>query len=823
MPPASPSANLLQRLPFACGFNVLACDATHTRVWRVKSAAMILRWIATAMTTERHRCRLALFAGVAAVIAWAALRFRGDFLALQVDVFMQTCACLAAIAYGLIGALRTTGLDRVWRLFAAAAVAFWLASQMRWWWHAMVVDRPPPTPRVATVGYHVFLLLALAAVLCLVWSVRRIRRQADGTRPVGHTVSVLVVDGLVSTASFAILVWSARINWEGVVLGQSGGRPNTAFYSAIGLLVVVAASVGAIGCGSDRQLRPNLLLLSLGVITLIASDRCIAYLEAVGDHGGKIWARVGFVVGPILIAYAVLRSWSGGAGKWSARAMDWTQLLLPYLGVTGITLLLAIHIATGHHLDGTQLVLAVSMVFMLVARHVMALRENGLLLGRVLAAQSHLIHQVNHDSLTELPSRALLAERLDEAAAAGEPFVLLYVDLDDFKDVNDRFGHAAGDRLLRAVGQRLRACAAESDTVARIAGDEFAILVRDAGEPPEVLADRYRAVLRPPFAVHGQSVRIRASMGVVTPDPLEPVLSADELLRRADGAMYTGKRAGKDTAILYRHSADAEIDFPAALRRANGALPDGFHIHYQPIVRMPEATPVAMEALSRWTASNGTPVPPETFVGSAEAAGLGAEFDLLVLDRVCNEIAAAGIPLTIHVNIGAGRLGDRRFESDVIDTLRRHGVPPSQLVLEITESVPIIDFADAAAAIRRLKAAGVRVALDDFGAGYNSPDLSARAARRFGEARPVADHRRRPGPRCGALPLRTRHLRSAGARGHRGGSRDRRTGRHHPLRGVSLRAGLPVRSARAAARHRARRRGRLIPDSSGRRGGTVTR
>lgn len=681
---------------------------------------MVLRWIAMVMTNERHRFRLAFFAVTATAVAWTVVRFRGDFLALQVDVFMQTCACLVAIAFGLIGALRTAGLDRAWRLLAAAAVAFWLASQMSWWWHAMVADRPPPTPHVATVGYHVFLLLALAAVLCLVRSVRQARPQADGTRPLGHTVSVLVVDGLVSTASFAILVWSARINWDGVVLGQSGGRPNTALYSAIGLLVVVAASVGAIGCGADRQLRSNLLLLSLGVITLIASDRCIAYLEAVDHHGGKVWARTGFVVGPILIAAAVLRSRSEGAGKWSARAMNWTQLLLPYLGVTGITLLLAIHSATGHRLDGTQLILAVCMVFLLVSRHVMALRENGLLLDRVLAAQSHLIHQVNHDSLTGLPSRALLAERLDEAAATGQPFVLLYVDLDDFKDVNDRFGHAAGDRLLRVVGQRLRGCAAESDTVARIAGDEFAILVRDAGEPPEVLADRYRAVLRPPFAVHGQSVRIRASMGVVTPDPLEPMLSADEFLRRADSAMYTGKRAGKDTAILYRHSADADIDFPAAVRRADGSLPDGFHIHYQPIVRMPEATPVAMEALSRWTASNGTAVPPETFVGSAEAAGMGAEFDILVLERVCDEIAAAAIPLTIHVNIGAGRLGDRRFESDVIATLHRYRIPPSQLVLEITESVPIVDFADAAAAITRLKAAGVRVALDDFAAGYNS-------------------------------------------------------------------------------------------------------
>lgn len=680
---------------------------------------MVLRWIATVTASGRHRRLLASFAVLAGLVVWCAMRLRGDSVSHHVDVFLQASACLAAILCGTVTALLVRGLERAWRLLAAAATACWLTAQSVWWWHALVLHRDTPTPLVATVGYHAFLLLAIAAVLAISWSARRDRIAAAQPRT-PHANSVLVVDGLVSTVSFALLVWSARVDWGGLVMESSGGRPNTAVYSFIGLWAVVGASVAAIGCNPVGRTRGNVLLLCGGVITIIASDRTIAYLNAVGFQDGRAWARTGFVVGPLLIAYAAVKLRPGRPSGWKTRTMAWTQLLLPYLGVAGISIFLAVHVLTGNPVDGGQVVLALSMVFLLVVRQIIALRENRVLLDRVLAAQRDLIHQVNHDSLTGLPSRGLFTERLDQAMTAGEHFVLLYVDLDDFKNVNDRFGHEAGDRVLRTVAQRLRGCAGEADTVARIAGDEFAILVREAGGPPETVADGYRAALRPPFAVHGQSVRIRASMGVVTPDPLEPELSTDEFLRRADAAMYTGKRAGKDTTILYRHLADAEINFPAALRRAGGALPSGFHLVYQPIVSLPEAKPIAVEALSRWTAPNGTSVAPETVVAAAEAAGLGAEFDSLVLDRVCGEIADAGVSLTIHVNIGAARLGDRGFESRVVEILRRHGIPPRQLVLEITETVPVVDIADGAAAIRRLRDAGVKVALDDFGAGYNS-------------------------------------------------------------------------------------------------------
>jgi diguanylate cyclase (GGDEF)-like protein len=398
--------------------------------------------------------------------------------------------------------------------------------------------------------------------------------------------------------------------------------------------------------------------------------------------------------------------------------MDLVQLALPYAGFVGIAAVFAFHLLNGRRLDPFVVFVTVLMVLLVATRQVVAMRAQRSLTRQLYETQLRLAHQVHHDSLTGLPNRLLFAQRLDAAIREGQ-FVLIFVDLDDFKADNDRFGHAAGDELLRAVGERLRRCVNEPGTVARIGGDEFAILADVEHETPEVIVDRLRVALRDPFAVHGSSVAIRASMGVVRPDADEPT-SSDDLMRQADVSMYAGKRLGKDTAVVYRPTADLAADFPTALRRAAGAVPPGFRLVYQPMVHLSDGAPFAFEALARWTAPNGIELPPETFVAAAEAAGLGATLDALVLDLACGEVKRAGHDLAMHVNIGATRLGNPDFEQQVRRTLARHGVPPRQLVVEITETVPIVDLADAAAQIARLNAFGVKVALDDFGTGYNS-------------------------------------------------------------------------------------------------------
>jgi diguanylate cyclase (GGDEF)-like protein len=433
---------------------------------------------------------------------------------------------------------------------------------------------------------------------------------------------------------------------------------------------------------------------------------------------GDLWGGIGFIVGPLMVAFAMLEP-SPRGGDRANRGSDFAQLVLPYCGFLGIAVLFAFHVLIGQPLKPFAVGATVVMVFLVTIRQVVAMRAQYLLTQRLYRAQRGLAYQVHHDALTGLPNRILFAQRLDEAMRDGR-FVLIFIDLDDFKEVNDRFGHAGGDELLCAIGERLKRCVRDTDTLARIGGDEFAILIDGETEELEVAAERLRVALRDPFALHGSSVRVKASMGLVRPGAEGVAQTSDDLLRQADISMYAGKRLGKDTAVVYQPSSGVTIDFPTALRDADGGAPPGFRLVYQVVVQLPDGKPVAVEALARWTAPNGVEMSPETFVAAAEAAGLGADLDALVLDMACRDVRKAGLDVDIHVNIGAGRLGNPAFEQQVRRALTRYHLPPSRLVVEITETLPIVDLAHAAAQISRLNALGVKVALDDFGAGFNS-------------------------------------------------------------------------------------------------------
>lgn len=660
--------------------------------------------------------RLGLFAGALVLLCVNALSLWGDGPARQVHLAFQAIAGIAVLVCGLTVVWRVTGKARVWRLLGVATLLSHLAGDVIWWSSNSAAGGPAPWPAVALYFLSALLALAALAVLASVGVGGPARR--DG--PVRTARMVTVIDGLVAALAFVILAVIAGVGaLAGAALPRSGNTAVAITYTAIQLVVVVSAVLIAMLYRRDRPYRANFLLLAAGAVMLVASDRVVAYLRTVGFERGDLWGGIGFILGLLLIAYGMLELKPPPGLDIRRDAMDWLRLLLPYLGFVGTAVLFAFDVLIGRRLDLFVICGAVVMVALVASRQLIEVRSQWLLTNRLYDAQRGLDHQVHHDALTGLPNRRLFTQRLDEAIRRG-PFVLIFVDLDDFKELNDRFGHAGGDELLRAVGERLRRCVGDADTLARIGGDEFAILIDGEVEFPEVVADRIRVTLREPFAVHGSSAQVRASMGLVRPDAGEPLPTSDDLLRQADVSMYAGKRVGKDTAVVYRPSLGVSTDFPTALRNAKSGIPPGFSLAYQPIVRLPDATPVAVEALARWTAPNGTEVQPDAFVAAAEAARLGATVDAMVLDLACREIHAAGMDLVLHVNIGAARMGCLDFEQQISRTLSRHGMTPSQLVLEITESVPVVDLAHAAAQITRLNAMGIKVALDDFGAGYNS-------------------------------------------------------------------------------------------------------
>ena len=348
--------------------------------------------------------------------------------------------------------------------------------------------------------------------------------------------------------------------------------------------------------------------------------------------------------------------------------------------------------------------------------------------------QEQLHHQAYHDPLTSLANRALFTDKVRETLAAGEgQLAVLFIDLDDFKTVNDSLGHSAGDELLISVAARLRSCLRPEDVVARLGGDEFAVMVedaRDAEEAATVVARRIMDTFGMPLAVGPETVSVYVSVGIATSRHGDT--SAEELIRDADVAMYKAKTAGKNrfqvfhpsmgAAVLERHGLKEELRL--AIEREQLTL------YFQPIVALGSGELVAEEALVRWEHPRRGLVAPGEFLPLAEETGLILSVGQYVLEQACiqahtwqlERTAGGGIDpdVAVHVNLSAIELRDRQLAGRVRETLTRSGVDPRSLVFEVTETLLLEDEAHVAATISELRALGVRFALDDFGTGYSS-------------------------------------------------------------------------------------------------------
>jgi diguanylate cyclase (GGDEF)-like protein len=340
--------------------------------------------------------------------------------------------------------------------------------------------------------------------------------------------------------------------------------------------------------------------------------------------------------------------------------------------------------------------------------------------------------QAFHDPLTELANRSLFLDRLQHALARqerhGETLAVIFMDLDDFKLVNDSLGHGAGDELLRSVADRLHLILRPSDTAARFGGDEFAILLEDTSEAYAAVrvAERIVSVLKPRFVIAGREVAMHASVGVAVSTVSD--VSADELVRRADVAMYRAKVKGKGGFEIFEPSmqevATRRLEIRTDLERAldRGELV----VMYQPVVDMSDSNPVGVEALVRWNHPRWGLVHPAEFIGVAEESGLIADLGLQVLEEACRQQQVwlreySDQPeFSLSVNVSPRQLRDSRFVSDVWSVLSRTGLDPARLILEITESFTVDNPESAGSRLRELKDLGVRISIDDFGTGYSS-------------------------------------------------------------------------------------------------------
>jgi diguanylate cyclase (GGDEF)-like protein len=339
-------------------------------------------------------------------------------------------------------------------------------------------------------------------------------------------------------------------------------------------------------------------------------------------------------------------------------------------------------------------------------------------------------HQAFHDPLTGLPNRALILDRVEQmlvrARRQGHPAALMFIDLDGFKDINDTFGHATGDQLLRAVTARLQATLRQMDTIGRLGGDEFVVLA-DGGSVdvgPELVAERLLAVLREPFHLEDETsgpVSITASIGIAAGD--RP--TAGELLRDADIALYQAKAAGKACFLVFDPQMQTAIQDRLLLQMdlQHAIEHNEFFLVFQPIFTLGTGEVNSAEALIRWQHPARGEIQPDTFIPMLEETGLIMDVGRWVLVEACNAAASwtsDGTPLSIAVNVSARQLQDDQFLDDIRNALISSGIDPARLVLEITETAIMTDMYATTRRLRTIKELGIRIAIDDFGTGYSS-------------------------------------------------------------------------------------------------------
>ena len=347
--------------------------------------------------------------------------------------------------------------------------------------------------------------------------------------------------------------------------------------------------------------------------------------------------------------------------------------------------------------------------------------------------QEHLLYSTLHDALTGLPNRSLFTERLRHsmrrtARHPDDMFAVLFLDLDRFKDVNDNLGHFAGDELLRAVARRLEACIRPEDTVARLSGDEFAILLESISETSDAgrVAERIEEALSFPINLAGAEVTTSASMGIVTSTMSHE--QPEQLLRSADMAMYRAKAAGRARYEMFdraMHSdALARLQLETDLRRAVEL--GEFRLHYQPLVSLRTGHVTGLEALLRWEHPVRGLVQPGDFIPVAEETGLIVRIGRWVLNEACRQLKVwqeahpRAEPLTISVNLSVKQFSQPDLLDQLAQAVRASGIAPSCLRLEITEAALIDKGGAAMSLLEQIKAFGAQIYLDDFGTGYSS-------------------------------------------------------------------------------------------------------
>jgi diguanylate cyclase len=598
---------------------------------------------------------------------------------------------------------------RSWRFIAIGAGCF-LSGDICYY-ILEAVKNTTPFPSLADPLYLSMYPLVIAGLIGLL-------RRSSPTRDWAGVVDA----AMIAVATFAVLVVLIMDRYLASASLGPGGRLISIAYPVmdVALLAVAARLVGSLHIRESSY-----ALLSAGLCSLLVADIIYGVLNSAGNFktGGPADAFwLGFY---ILTGVAALRPEAAFEPRVRAVKAGITRPRLAVLSLTVVTVPI-INLIWGKQIDKLLLNVSATVMFLLVL-----IRMTGLM-AVVQRNERRALHDARHDALTGLANRVLFGERVDHIVRkeANGVVAVLFVDLDDFKVVNDSLGHHVGDQLLMVVSDRLKMCVRDVDTVARLSGDEFAIVLESAVDRHDAIgvAERVQSLLAEPIEVGGREVMITASVGISVERRADMPMGGSELLRSADVAMYHAKRKGKGRFEFFDpgmhleavERLDLRTDLQIALERGQ------FRIHYQPITRMQSRDICSVEALVRWEHPTRGLVPPDRFIPLAEQTGQIVPIGRWVLRESCLQIMRwrrdfpDKAPQGLSVNLSVRQLYDPGLLEDVAEALRESQLEPSSLTLEITESMLIDDTDRGTRVLEQLKAMKVKVALDDFGTGYSS-------------------------------------------------------------------------------------------------------